>query len=244
MGNIFEHSNQLEITNRERERSLESLFLFLRENPTSLGNVLLGLEEDPWTKKDVRTFETLILKRVSDEKQIADFLSIARSAAHLWSVCEGKVIHLPRHFVPSKKYDSPFTNNYAPAVARYSSWRERLSSWIYVLFPDNSAVIEDRSLLLAVFITSAICMEERSVPIFWSQSFARFGRKGIELLQSMTESISNLHCPGKESRKQNSVSGYQMLLLRPSGIGLNRMMLKHSSHLLMKAMSHVLQMIL
>jgi hypothetical protein len=84
----------------------------------------------------------LILKRVSDEKQIVDFLSIARSSAHLWSVSERKVIHLPRHFVPPKRYDSPLSNNYAPAVARYRSWRDRLSSWIYVLFPNNFAVIE------------------------------------------------------------------------------------------------------
>jgi integrase len=155
MMNIFEHCKQLSLSQRE-QRSLPELLLFLEKNVTPLGQILLGLETGPWSKKDVLRFETLVLKRVPDAHQIADFLSITRSAARFWSVHEQKRVRPPRYYVPPPTYVSPFATDYAASVALYHAWREKLAAWIQTVFRSESNIIEDRDLLLRAFITSAI----------------------------------------------------------------------------------------
>jgi integrase len=149
------HPDQLGLTKREQTKSLPRLLQFLQENPNPLGQVLLGIEEGPWTKRDVALFESLALG--CDEKEMADFLSITRSAAHFWSVRAQKTVPLPRYyFDPGRGDDSPLGPDYAAVVAKYRSWCGRMSSWVHALFSPGSPVCNDRSLLLAALISSAM----------------------------------------------------------------------------------------
>ena len=153
----FLQLEQLGLTKRERTKSLPSLFHFLKENPNPLGQVLLGLGDGPWTTRDVAFFESLVLERAKGEKEMADFLSITRSAAHFWSVRSQKKVPLPRYyFDPSRTDDSPLGPDYAAVVAKYRSWCDRLSSWIRMLFSPEFLPCNDRSLLVAALISSAM----------------------------------------------------------------------------------------
>jgi hypothetical protein len=186
---VFSQPEQLGLTTRECTDSLPFLVQFLKDHPNPLGQVLLGADDKPWTKRDVASFETSVMERV-DEKRIADFLAIARSAAHFWSVSKQKVVRLPHYyFQPHSKNDCPFDEDYAEAVAPYQVWRKQLSCWIHEL---NEA---DRPRLLASLVCSAmlyggaigdrfIASIIRAVEQKQERTFAIGGRIHIELYLS------------------------------------------------------------
>ena len=147
--------DQLQLSAQEIH-SLPLLRQFLKDRPGPFGQVLLGAEDKPWTKQDVARFESSVMKYV-DKGKIADFLSIARSAAHYWSVRKQRVVPLPRYYVrQAEKDDSLFDRDYAQAVSQYRLWRDQLSNWVGALHPANSIPPCRRPLLLASLVCSAI----------------------------------------------------------------------------------------
>ncbi len=192
---VLSQPEQLGLTTRECTDSLPLLLQFLKDKPNPLGQVLLGADDKPWTKRDVAVFETSVMEQ-ADEKQIADFLAIARSAAHFWSVSKQEVVPLPHYyFKPRGKDDCPFDEDYAEAVAPYQVWRKQLSCWIHELNEPISTPYADRPRLLASLVCSAmlyggaigdrlIASIIRAVEQKQERTFAIGGRIHIELYLS------------------------------------------------------------
>ena len=154
---------RLNITAAQREEWFPQLRDFLKAHPLELTEWLYGRTDEKrqngqekWKKGDVRDAEKLILSKFGPTETSRQFLSILRSAAHLWSVTARTKPKLPRILVHVEPVDNPFRFDYARAAADYDSWKNQLKTWIRALKIREQEKVHNRDLLLSAFFVSAV----------------------------------------------------------------------------------------
>ncbi len=160
---VLSNPMRLNITTAQREKWFPQLLDFLNTNPLELTEWLYGRREEKrkngqksWKKGDVRNAEKLIVSKFGPSETSSQFLSILRSAAHLWSVSARTKPKLPRLLVHVARDDNPFRFDYARAAAGYDSWKKHLKSWIRTLNIREQEKVHNRELLLTAFFGSAV----------------------------------------------------------------------------------------
>ena len=160
---VLSNPLRLNITADQREEWFPQLLDFLKANPLELTEWLYGRQEEKrkngqktWKKGDVRDAEKLILSKFGPTETSRQFLSILRSAAHLWSVTTRTKPKLPRILVHVEPVDNPFRFDYARAAADYDSWKKQLKTWVRTLNIREQEEVHDRELLLSAFFVSAV----------------------------------------------------------------------------------------
>ncbi|MGC9225104.1 MAG: tyrosine-type recombinase/integrase [Terracidiphilus sp.] len=160
---VLSNPLRLNITADQRDEWFPQLLDFLRANPLELTEWLYGRREakrkngqKTWKKGDVRDAEKLILSKFGPTETSRQFLSILRSAAHLWSVTTRTKPKLPRILVHVDPVDNPFRFDYARAAADYDSWKKQLKTWIRTLNIREEEKVHNRELLLSAFFVSAV----------------------------------------------------------------------------------------
>lgn len=162
---VLSNPMRLNITAVQREEWFPQLLDFLRVHPLELTEWLYGRKEErlkngqktqkKWKKGDVRAAEKLILSKFGPSETSSQFLSILRSAAHLWSVSARTKPKLPRILVHVEPVDNPFRFDYARAAADYESWKKQLRTWIRTLNIREQEKVHNRDRLLSAFFVSA-----------------------------------------------------------------------------------------
>jgi integrase len=160
---VLSNPMRLNITTAQREEWFPRLLDFLKAHPLQLTEWLYGRTEEKrqngqkkWKKGDVRDAEKLILSKFGPSETSSQFLSILRSAAHLWSVTTRTKPKLPRILVHVEPVDNPFRSDYAHAAAAYDSWKSQLKTWIRTLNIREQEEVHNRNLLLSAFFVSAV----------------------------------------------------------------------------------------
>ena len=163
---VLSNPMRLNITAHQREEWFPQLVDFLKAHPLELTEWLYGRNKEKcqngqkkqkkWKKGDVRDAEKLILSKFGPTETSNQFLSILRSAAHLWSVTTRTKPKLPRILVHVEPVDNPFRFDYARAAADYDSWKNQLKTWIRTLKIREQEKVHNRDLLLSAFFVSAV----------------------------------------------------------------------------------------
>ncbi len=133
---VLSNPMRLNITDAQREEWFPQLVDFLKAHPLELTEWLYGRieqkrqngqkEQKKWKKGVVRAAEKLILSKFGPTETSRQFLSILRSAAHLWSVSARTKPKLPRILVHVAPDGNPCRFDYASAAADYDSWKNQL----------------------------------------------------------------------------------------------------------------------
>lgn len=160
---VLSNPFRLNITSSQRDEWFPQLLDFLKAHPLELTEWLYGRREEKhksgqktWKKGDVRDAEKLILSKFGPSETSSQFLSILRSAAHLWSVTTRTNPKLPRLLVHVSQEDNPFRFDYARAAADYDSWKTLLKTWIRMLNLSEEGKVRNRAQLLSAFFVSAV----------------------------------------------------------------------------------------
>ncbi len=160
---VLSNPIRLRITADQREEWFPQLLDFLKAHPLELTEWLYGRTEEKrkngqkkWKREDVRAAEKLILSKFGPSETSSQFLSILRSAAHLWSVTTRTKPKLPRLLVHVAHDDNPFRFDYARAAADYDLWKKQLKRWIRTLNIREQEKVHNRDLLLSAFFVSAV----------------------------------------------------------------------------------------
>lgn len=139
--NVFACVTALDLTARQTDLVLPRLIDLLNENKPRVAQVLMGTHEGPWTQKDLRALEALILARTADAREACDFLRVARKACAYWAMRESSSAALPRIPVVLAPPLHPLRGNVARELARFRVWQQ----WLHVWLRQNSRLSQSQA---------------------------------------------------------------------------------------------------
>ncbi len=123
--------SKIDLTENQ-EASCPAFRAFLLDHRTTVGDVLLGDKEGPWTKAQMREFEDMITHSDLDDATVVSYLSILHRVSISW-IQRHKTgidaqVELPRAALLIPEFQNPFRMNLGLAFRNHRAWSDWLTA--------------------------------------------------------------------------------------------------------------------
>lgn len=145
---VLEDPGAVDLT-ANQENICREFTAFLRQHRTSAGDILLELQEGPWTACEMRALENSIRIHCSDERSMVEFFRVLKKVAVCWMMRHETSAPMPKIVVPVPAIQNPSRMSLAKAFQNYRNWATWLQAEIdtarpgrkHATLPDFSSIV-------------------------------------------------------------------------------------------------------